>query len=104
MGQGGNIESCRGIELNDCAEGRKIENNRGIEQNDGVKEERFKVTEGRGGRHYMGQIQPSLCMPPGKPFDKGPGTIHTKTNEITDPWVTYVFMYALPSVVSFPKP
>ena len=74
----------------------KIESSRGVQQNDGVKEERLKVTEWEGERHYIGKIQPSQRMPPEKPFDKGPRTIYTKTNEITDPWVTCMSMYALP--------
>ena len=67
-----------------------------IEQNYGVKEERLKVREWEGGRHYTRQIQPSQRIPPEQPFDKGPRTIYTKTNEITDPQVNYMSMYALP--------
>ena len=46
---------------------------------DWVKEGRLKITLG-GGRHYTGKIQPSQCMPPEQPFDKGLRTIYTKAN------------------------
>ena len=40
-------------------------------------------------------------MPPIKPFDKGPRTIYTLTKGITNRWVTYMSMCALPPGVSF---
>ena len=80
----------------DGGNGGMIESNRRNEQNDGVKEELLKVTERDGVRHYMGQIQPWQRIPPKQSLVPCQRTIYTKTNEITDPRVTYVSMYVLP--------
>ena len=92
------------VEMGRWGNGGMIESNEGIEQNDGVKEERLKVIEGVEGRHYTGQIQPSQPMPPEQPFDKGPRTIYTKTNEITGPRGHLRVHICSPPGVSFPKP
>ena len=54
-------------------EGGMTESNREIEQNDDEKEERLKVKEGEGGRHYTGQTQPSQCMTPNSPLTRDQG-------------------------------
>ena len=54
---------------------------------DGVKEERLKVTEGEEGDIALEKYNRANACPPEQPFYKGPRTICTKTNEITDPRV-----------------
>ena len=69
----------------------------GIEQNDGVKKERSKLSDREGSDNTPGKYNLTNTWPlNNQPLDKGPRNIYTNTNEITNPQVTSVSMYALP--------